>query len=214
MSRKKIDPKDWSKHIYNTKDLTAFNVVASNAERKFNNVNQRLPWIEPSINMIHLDAVQAYIFGSPLASISTTVLLLEHSLRMALWDDEKSGILRKIVSQKSLKTTFGNLLSNNQKEVNKLIPDKNELEWWKNVNKAVRNKVAHMDLPAILRIAKELKLDEDYDYTRIEDPRSSHSWGMFWHRYGDKLASDFLKQSTIQVLKLINNTRKGNKNNE
>ena len=68
-----------------------------------------------------------------------------------------------------------------------------------------------MDIPAIFRIAKELQFKYDYAYSGIdgyswntEDP---HSWGMFWHRFGEKLASDFIVQVTDQVCKLIHNTK-------
>ncbi|NOK62953.1 MAG: hypothetical protein GFH27_549293n350 [Chloroflexi bacterium AL-W] len=96
--------------------------------------------------------------------------------------------------------------------LNIVLPDATDLAWWKSVTKAVRNKVNHVDVPAIFRIAKELQFENDYAYSGFdssnywcaEDP---HSWGMFWHRFGEKLASDFIVQVTDQVFKVIKNTK-------
>ncbi len=109
---------------------------------------------------------------------------------------------------------MGGLLSDEKYSHNLrlVVPDDNDLAWWKAVRKAVRNKVNHVDVPAIFSIAKELQLEYDYAYSGFDGPGSwnaedPHSWGMFWHRYGEKLASDFIVQTTDQVFKLIKNTK-------
>lgn len=183
-------------------------------ERRFSDVKKPLPWIEPSINMIHLDAVRSFVFGSPLAAIGCATYLLEHSLRMAVWDPINSGSQRNKPSKEIFEKTFGTLLADKKYSHNLrlVIPDDTDLAWWKAVRKAVRNKVNHVDIPAIFRIAKELQLEYDYAYSgfdgssswNAEDP---HSWGMFWHRFGENLASDFIVQTTDQVFRLIKNTK-------
>lgn len=200
--------------IIHAQNLSAFSVISMATEKRFLEVKKPLPWIEPSINMIHLDAVKSFVFGSPLASIGCATYLMEHSLRMAIWDPIESGVSRKKISKKLFDETLGTLLldakhSHNLKIV---IPNADDLMWWKSVTKAVRNKVNHVDIPAIFRIAKELQFEYDYAYSGfygskswdVEDP---HSWGMFWHRFGEKLASDFIVQVTDQVFKLIKNTK-------
>ncbi len=199
--------------IIQTNNLTAFSIISLHTERRFLEVKKPLPWIEPSINMIHLDAVRSFVFGSSLASIGCATYLLEHSLRMAVWDPIESGSRRAKPSKNIFDESLGVLLtaekySNNLKRV---IPNGTDLLWWKAVTKAVRNKVNHVDIPAIFRIAKELQLEYDYAYSGLDglhswNAQDPHSWGMFWHRFGDKLASDFIVQVTNQVLKLINHT--------
>src|SRR5262245_8047812 len=131
--------------IIHSKNLSPFSILALDFQNRFQEVNQPLPWIEPSINMIHLDAVRAYVFGSSLASIGCAVYLLEHSLRMAIWDDQESGSRRKELSNKIFDENLTALLSADkfQSKRAKIIPDADDLEWWKAVTKAVRNKVNH-----------------------------------------------------------------------
>ena len=199
--------------ITHSGNLSTFSVISMDIERKFLEVHTPLPWIEPSINMIHLDAVRSFVFGSSLAAIGCATYLLEHSLRMAVLDPINSGSQRKIPSKKIFDATFGDLLSEIKYAHNLsiVIPDPSDLAWWNAVRKAVRNKVNHVDVPAIFRIAKELKLDDDYAYSGFNgsngwNAENPHSWGMFWHRFGDRLASDFIAQTTNQVVKLIKNT--------
>jgi hypothetical protein len=198
--------------VIRSKNLSAFSRISLETQRRFLEVKKPLPWIEPSINMIHLDAVRSFVFGSSLASIGCTTYLLEHTLRMAVWDPLESGSSRIKPSKNILNETLGGLLSDKKysKNLNTVIPDAPDLEWWKLVTKAVRNKVNHVDIPAIFQIAKELKFEYNYAYSgfdgntwNAEDP---HSWGMFWHRHGEKLASDFIVQATDHVYKLIRNT--------
>jgi hypothetical protein len=197
--------------IINTDNLSAFSIISLDTERRFSEVNKPLPWIEPSINMIHLDAVRSFVFGSSLASIGCATYLLEHSLRMAIWDPIESGSNRTKPSKEIFSETMGVLLSNTKYSNNLqlVIPNSTDLLWWRAITKAVRNKVNHVDIPAIFRIAKELQFDYDYAYSGADtwNPEDSHSWGMFWHRFGDKLASDFIAQVTEQVIKLISYTK-------
>lgn len=203
---------DWQNRIVHSEDVDSFNLIVSSCEWRFREVNEKLPWIEPSINMIHLDAVKSYVFGSSLSSISSSIFLLEHSLRMGIWDENNAGSTRKRPTKKIMNNTFGDLLKDSKYEKirQRIIPNKEDRDWWDSIRKAVRNKVAHINYPQIFRIAKELDLDKDYAYSGFEgnawNPDDPHSWGMFWHRYGDKLASDILKQAVSQIKKLINNT--------
>jgi len=183
-------------------------------EKRFLKVNNPLPWIEPSINMIHLDVVRSFVFGSSLAAIGCATYLLEHSLRMAVWDPINSGSERRKPTKRIFNDTLREFL-NCEKYADNLrivIPDSKDINWWKAVRKAVRNKVNHVDIPAIFRIAKELHLEYDYAYSGVDEhsfwnTKDPHSWGLFWHRFGDQLASDFVAQTTDQVTKLINNTK-------
>jgi len=199
--------------IIRNQNLSAFSIISMSTERRFLEVKKPLPWIEPSINMIHLDTVKSFVFGSPLASIGCATYLLEHSLRMAVWDPIKSGSSRKKPSKKIFEANLGDLLKDRKysDNLNIVLPDATDLQWWQSVTKAVRNKVNHVDIPAIFCIAQALKLD-DYAYSGFDGSNSwnaedPHSWGMFWHRFGDKLASDFIVQVTDQVAKLIKNTK-------
>src|SRR5688500_11542478 len=118
--------------VIRTENLSAFSSISLMTERRFSEVKKPLPWIEPSINMIHLDAVRSFVFGSSLASIGCATYLLEHSLRMAVWDPIESGSSRTKPSRNILDEPLGKLLSlqkysNNLKLV---IPDATDLLWW------------------------------------------------------------------------------------
>jgi hypothetical protein len=191
---------------YKPRTLSAFGVISMEAERRFFQVRKPLPWVEPSINMLHLDAVKSFVFGSALASIGCATYLLEHSLRMAVWDPINSGSKRKKPPNKIFDETLKTLLSAKQYSENLrlVVPEDADLAWWQAITKAVRNNVNRIDFPAIFRIANELQFEHDDESWSVEDP---HSWGMFWHRYGDKLASAFIVQVTDQVFKLIKNTQ-------
>lgn len=200
--------------IIHSQNLSAFSIISMATEKRFAEVKNPLPWIEPSINMIHLDAVRSFVFGSPLAAIGSATYLLEHSLRMAVWDPINSGSQRSLPSKEVFNATLGDVLSDKKYSHNLslVVPDNSDLAWWNAVRKAVRNKVNHVDIPAIFRIAKQLQFEYDYAYSGFDgssswDPEDPHSWGMFWHRFGEKLASDFIVQATDQVLKLIKNTK-------
>lgn len=208
MARKKFEAGEWAKHIHNTRDIDTFNYSAQNASEKFQIVCQKIPWIEPSINMLHLDAIRSYVFGSSLSAISTITLLLEHTLRMALWDQENSGVSRIAPSRKFLNKRFIDLLDLIEEPENKnLIPQASDLKWWSDVRKVARNKIAHFDISNILEISKALNFEDHYDLSGIDDPNHPHYWGMFWHRYGNKFAGEFIKQSTEQINKIINATK-------
>lgn len=160
--------------IIQSKNLSAFSIISLAAGRRFLEVKKPLPWIEPSINMIHLDTVRSFVLGSSLASIGCATYLLEHALRMAVWDPIESGSRRTKPPKKIFDESLGALLSA-EKYSNNLelvIPNSIDLLWWKAVTKAVRNKVNHVDIPAIFRIAEELQLEYDYAYSGLDGPNS------------------------------------------
>jgi hypothetical protein len=133
---------------------------------------------------------------------------------MAIWDSEGSGKLRRRPSSSLFDETLGTLLTKEKyvDKVKELLPEERDRHWWMDVKNAVRNKVTHFDLPAVFRIAKALRLKDDYAYSgfgpgNLWDPGDPIAWGMFWHRFGDKLAADFLNATTEQIRKLIQKTR-------
>ena len=53
-----------------------------------------LPWIEPSINKLHLEAAKSFLFGNYECTIIACGILLEHVLRLALVNDGQCGLKR------------------------------------------------------------------------------------------------------------------------
>ena len=58
------------------------------------NLPPALPWVEPSINNLWLEACGSYLYGNYQASILTTSVLLELTLRIVSTDQEDVPLFR------------------------------------------------------------------------------------------------------------------------
>jgi hypothetical protein len=76
--------------LANTSQFDFFFLIVDAARDRFSELPSALPWVEPSINMPHLQACASYVLGQNLGAILLTAVLLEHALRVAVID-QKAG---------------------------------------------------------------------------------------------------------------------------
>lgn len=199
--------------MISAKDLDYFNVICADAAYLAAKLPEPLPWIEPSINMLYLNAASSLVLGNFFCSIVATCTLLEHTLRLAVLDPVHTGLRREItVKQLDKYESISKLLKAQelQMEISKLIPIDADREWWKETAVTLRNKSAHYLLPVLLkRFATKAYLPEGFELTREDGSpihELAHDWGAFFHRAGGFIAVRFFIEAAEQVKKLIANT--------
>jgi hypothetical protein len=176
-----------------------------------------LPWIEPSLNMPHLQACLAYLLGAPLGSILTMCALLEHALRLAAidWLEGYQGAMKEALWVRYSSFSVGDFLKgargNAKPEpqllaaVGTIIPSE-DVDWWLHAARHIRNRVTHLDYPEML---SDLGRDEVYMglYAIPDDQRlafrTRSRWGFVFHRFDDSVAATFLKESTEKIKNVI-----------
>lgn len=186
-----------------------FHFMSGNAVQLFEELPAPLPWIEPSINMLYLNAASSFVTGNFYASIICSSMLLEHTLRMAILNPASNGLKRKISNTQLDKyQSISALLK--APNISTIIPEQSDIDWWKNVAGKLRNKSAHYLIPTLLKIfTTEDYAPENYVLTR-EDGKPEHDllhdWGSFFHKTDYHIAIRFFKESTEQLQKIIDNT--------
>lgn len=198
-------------YISKSKDYLGLflNVIFSNQK----DLPSPLPWIEPSINKLHLEASTSFLIGNYECVIIACGMLLEHVLRLALVSDEQCGLQRdasitEIDSYNSLAAII------NAAEDKDFFKECN-IEWWKRSAKILRNKSAHYLLPEVIKQCAESSCMKHYlDGSRIDACNDKEyyekillDWGSFYHRAGHSIAKHFLQDTTAQVKILIERTQ-------
>lgn len=177
-----------------------------------NDIPPALPWIEPSINNLYLEACSSFLFGNYFSSIITASILLEHTLRLALVNKNDCGLKRKESINKI--DDFG-YLSNMLDEATTLdvFAGCNE-HWWRDTSTAIRNKSAHYLLPKILRKCIEMPSFADYFDPLLKKENNDveyydkilTDWGAFYHKGDRRFAKCFLRDVYKELCILIGNT--------
>jgi hypothetical protein len=187
--------------------------------RRKEHLPKPIPWVEPSINMPYLQACQSYLFQSPLPSILATGSVLEHTLRLAIIDryGGKQGAMdRKLWDHLKLMSIGNFLRGPNDKcggnfdpvlasHVGSII-DNSDREWWRDTAKHLRDKAAHIDIPALI---SDIGRREDFvgEYKDSDDPNliygSRFWWGAPFHSSDELVAGEFLNQATEKLNRLI-----------
>jgi hypothetical protein len=196
--------------IINSKDFDFFNNTMRGAAYKAKKMPEPLPWIEPSINMLHLEVVSSYMFGSYIASIITQGALLEHVLRMAVIDPINSGVSRNISNSKRRKySSIGKMINDPELEptlINLMGGQEENFIWWKEIAYALRNKSVHLAINELLKKFGNSDYMGEYSISDIDtDPPGQ--WGFLWHRYGELVSTKFIHEGTTQIKIIIKNTR-------
>jgi hypothetical protein len=187
-----------------------FNIIADNSVQLFKELPKPLPWIEPSINMLYLNAASSLVMSNFYGSIICCSTLLEHTLRLAVLDPDKNGLQRKLSKTKLDKyQSISALLQ--APNISSVIPSQKDIDWWENIASKLRNKSAHYLLPTLLKLftGKEYAPD-NYVLTNDDGtPKHDllHDWGSFFHKTDYHIAIRFFKESTEQLHKIINNTK-------
>lgn len=215
-------PADWKEILESPDRKHLFDFlkhILDDARYKARMIPPPLPWVEPSINMPHLQACVAYIFGSPLGAMMTMGALLEHALRLAVIDTLKGfqGAMEQNLWQKYAHFSVAGFLNGGDKKkpdsnlisaVNKIIPPEDS-DWWRDVVERIRNKVTYLDYPMMNTGVGQ---DEAYMglYT-IPDRgwafKSRHEWGFVFHRFDESVAAKFLNDATEKLKRVIENMK-------
>ncbi|TKD69397.1 hypothetical protein [Pseudalkalibacillus hwajinpoensis] len=185
-----------------------FNNVSENAARTFTELPDPLPWIEPSINMLYLNAASSILFENYFAAISTTGITLEHVLRLAILEPDLNGLKREMSNNQLNKyQSITSLLD--APNVRSIIPSKDDFEWWESIGKQMRNKSAHYLVPVLLKKFTKEDYHPGYVLTKEDgeplDP-ILHDWGSFFHKSDKIIALKFFQEATSQLKNIISNT--------
>jgi hypothetical protein len=189
-----------------------FQLICFTAQSNKNDLPPPLRWVEPSINMLYLEAVSSFLFGNYYSCIINTSALLEHTLRLAVLSPDKNGLYRKLSNRQINKyQSISDLL--NAPNINTLIPDSKDKDWWAKIGKDIRNKSAHYLIPILLKryttkhYHPEHYVLTNYDGTPKDDNGLLHDWGSFFHKSNYFISQRFLNESYDQLTKLISNTK-------
>lgn len=171
-----------------------------------------LPWIEPSINNLHLEGTYSFLVGNYECSIISISSLLEHVLRLAIINKEECG-LHKPESMTQI-DKYGSLTEVIKEASGKDIFNGCDEAWWCSVSSNIRNKSAHYLLPTLLRrcatdpnlnkYISKYELPENNEKTYYD--RYITDWGSFYHKAGGYMAGNFLRDATEQIRVIIGNT--------
>jgi len=193
---------------YSVGDSDFFFLAVDHARDRFHDLPPPLPWVEPSINMPHLQACASYVLGQNLGSLLLTGVLLEHTLRLAVID-AKAGCQGSMDTQlwkKYSNFTIKDFFDGEGAVVRKLIADE-DFDWWKDfAAKVVRNKTAHLDIPAIIKhLGRRPQYVGRYKDTADEARIFSNRfwWGAVFHETDALVAVGFIREATEKLRALI-----------
>jgi len=188
-----------------------FGFIEESIQYRWEQLPKPLPWYEPSINMLYLEACSAWVFGNNVSSCNMIANLLEHSLKMALLDKTANGYRRKFSKTQLQKYyTFKDMLNTEDRVLNEklmnLLDSKEEISWWINVAKPFRNAFSHMDIQKIISMFGNKEYLGNY-YIESELGDNPGQWGHLWHRLADILAIKMLKEVYNHLNILYGNTK-------
>ena len=197
--------KIWHINDFGSKMLAT---IVSNAQ----DLPVALPWIEPSINNLHLESAYSFLVGNYESAIISMSSLLEHVLRLAVTNKDQCG-LHRAESMKQI-DKYGSLSDLIAEASGKDIFNGCDEVWWCAVSTNIRNKSAHYLLPTLLRkCAVNPKLEKYINkYEMPENNEQSYyeryitDWGSFYHNAGRYMAKGFLSDATQQIKIIIDNT--------
>lgn len=181
-------------------------------ESNFKHLPSALPWVEPSINCLHQEAVLSFMIGNNESAIMSMCSLMEHVLRLAIINKDECGLKRhESISEIDKFNSLSKIIATAENED---IFSGCDIDWWKAVSKNIRNKAAHYLLPMILKNCAEnehLKHYVDkYDYPCNNEDwyynKYVTDWGAFYYEAGRKFAINFLNDATEQLRIVIDNT--------
>lgn len=170
-----------------------------------------LPWVEPSLNNLWLEACNSHLCGNYQASIITTSILLELSLRMALANLEDVPSIRDDHGDMFEKDALSSII-NAAKRLGILSGDSKK--WWEAYCSHIRNKICHGDLLHILDDCRSVAQFADY-FNPIESHAGEASYtyecilthpAAFHHKTGRRFSKHFLHDSYNELDDLLGKT--------
>ncbi len=178
-----------------------------------NNLPEPLPWIDPSINCLYQEAVLSYLVGNYQSALSDLCMLMEHVPRAALLNSEHSGMARKDSKKQLDKYRSLKIVIEEAEKVG--LMNGCDVDWWKAVTKAIRNKAAHYILPVLLKKCAEEGPLKKY-INKYELPENNYpdwyethliNWGSFYHGAGEDFVTKFIVDVTKELKIVISNTK-------
>lgn len=178
-SNKKRYDKAGNIFFRNSKNFDYFNIFCRNSIDLFEKLPEPLPWIEPSINMLYLEAVSSFVFRNTVASFILIGTLLEHVLKLAMATSKEPVQKRLIIDEKQIdkdKIMLHKLIK--QAIIKKTIIEETDEKWWLEIGKVFRNKFAHYTPKIIIEnynnsYGFSLKEDNNNGFFKIMNPTPS-----------------------------------------
>lgn len=192
---------------------TAFdiaNILIRDATYNFKEIPKPIDWYEPSINMLYLEAISSFIFGNYLSSLTTMLHLLEHSIKMAIFDAVKNGKFRNASKDKMIEICRCDLYDiftgdKYKARLKYLLETDENVEWWNNIARHLRNNVSHTNFPNFIKFYNNEEWQGEYSNTELQ-PYDSGDWGFVFHRWGRNVSKKFNEDATHQLKILLKNT--------
>lgn len=198
--------------IWNVKKGNSAGFLASVINSNGANLPAALPWVEPTINNLWLEACKSYLYGNYQASIVITSVALETTLRMILVDMDDIPSPRDDHDQLFEKEGLRSVI-NTAKSAG--ILSKKSKNWWEKYCDHIRNKICHGDLLHILDDCRNVELFSEYfDPAEIACGKDTYSYqyvithpAALCHKSGRRFANAFLRDAHRELDSLIKKTQ-------
>lgn len=170
-----------------------------------------LPWVEPSINNLWLEACRSHLYGNYQAAIITTSVVLELALRMVLANLKDVPIIRDEYEDLFKRETLMPVI--NAAKSGGILSGKSKI-WWKAYCEHIRNKICHGDLLHILDDCREVSQFAGY-YDSVDSRENTQSWtydyiithpAAFHHKAGRRFSGSFLRDAHKELTSLLEKT--------
>lgn len=170
-----------------------------------------LPWVEPSLNNLWLEACNSHLCGNYQASIIATSILLELALRMVLPDSSDVPSMRDDHEELCKIHTLKSVIN---KAKRKGYLAGNSKKWWEAYCEHIRNKICHGDLLHILDDCRNVRQFSRYfDPAESSDDTASYTYNYiitnpaaFHHKSGRRFSEHFLHDAYGELSNLIEKT--------
>lgn len=201
-------------NVWCREEGNAAGVIAQRVAGNGSDLSSALPWVEPSINNLWLEACSSFLLGNYQASIVTTSVLLELTLRMVLTNDEHVPYEKDERLQISRWKNLEPVLSEAKRRGFLYGASK---KWWEAYCKHIRNKICHGDLLYILDDCRSIEQFRSYfdpsespdNATRVCYEHLITHPAVFHHKSGRRFAKAFLDDAHAELSALISLTRWG-----
>lgn len=171
-----------------------------------------LPWVEPTINNLWLEACKSFLYGNYQATVITTSVTLETALRMSLVNRNETPSPRdnhdEIFEKDGLRQVI-----NAAKTAG--ILSKDSKKWWEQYCEHIRNKICHGDLVHVLDNCRNVSSFENY-YDKVETACGINTYSYqyvvthpaaFSHKAGKIFGRAFLRDAYCELDSLIKRTQ-------
>lgn len=167
-----------------------------------------LPWVEPSINNLWLEACNSHLCGNYQASIISTSVLLELALRMVVSNLEDIPSIRENHAELFERKTLAPVINLAK---SKGILSGDSKKWWEAYCDHIRNKICHGDLLHILDDCRDVPQFADYfDPMESRGNLTQYSYeyvvthpAAFHHKSGRRFSAHFLRDAYNRLSDLI-----------